>query len=396
MRTSTSPNGVLIVVALVAIGCRKTEYVDNNGAAIDEVETEVDTPEPMERTPLLPAGEVAGTTIVPTLDSPLENSGNAIWCATFQVAWNYACNDVGGGPLEVAGAEQVAKRLNDSPVTEATLPPGSYYAVAGATDEGVVEEIHQQMAKRFPDVEPPAFQGAQGLVAYAYLRAAAKFTTPFEKRTYPIEFTNAAGETVDVEGFCLYSGHDEEITHDQLSQVKVLFRESTDNPKSRRLTTFALDLTADQEETQVIVAVLPHADNLQAVLDNLEERTKAYKGKIRVSGADRLGIPNVLFHLKESFQQLTGPDKLIKNSEKLAGLFVDQAWQMIRFQLDESGAIVESEAALATAAEAAYEEQNVDYIADRPFLVVMKRRGEKYPYFVGWFGNAELLEVRGK
>lgn len=86
MRTSTSPNGVLIVVALVAIGCRKTEYVDNNGAAIDEVETEVDTPEPMERTPLLPAGEVAGTTIVPTLDSPLENSGNAIWCATFQVA----------------------------------------------------------------------------------------------------------------------------------------------------------------------------------------------------------------------------------------------------------------------------------------------------------------------
>ncbi|WP_425397684.1 hypothetical protein [Aeoliella sp.] len=371
---------ILLVLASIAVGYWVVRRGDSDR---------------IEWPPLKNASEVAGTTIVPTLDTPLEDAGNAIWCATFQVAWNLACDDVVGGPLEVAGAESVAQRLNDSPVTKAVLPPGSYYAMAGAPEDGAVEEIHAEMAEKFPGVEPPTFEGAQGLVAYAYLKVAAEFTTPFEDRRRPIEFIDGAGQKTPVEGFSLYHGHDHGITYDQLEQIKVLFRETSQDPESRHLETFAIDLTADQDDTQVIVAVLPHADNLQAVLDNLEQRTSDYEGATEIRDGDTLGVPNVLFNLQETFNQLTGEDRLIENSTKLQGLFIDQAWQMIRFSLDKSGAIVESEAVLKAATAAApMQERFYDYIADRPFLVVMKRRSEKYPYFAAWFGNAELLEAR--
>ncbi|HQX51027.1 MAG TPA: hypothetical protein PLR25_14030 [Planctomycetaceae bacterium] len=40
--------------------------------------------------------QLAETKIVPTLNTPLGKSGNAVWCATFQVAWNRAKDKVIG------------------------------------------------------------------------------------------------------------------------------------------------------------------------------------------------------------------------------------------------------------------------------------------------------------
>lgn len=36
------------------------------------------------------------------------------------------------------------------------------------------------------------------------------------------------------------------------------------------------------------------------------------------------------------------------------------------------------------------------FIVDRPFLIVMKRRTAKEPYFVARIENVELLELRGE
>lgn len=377
-RTSARLLASCLAPVIVVLGCSRAEERE---------------PDLIDWPPLKSASQVAGTTIVPTLDTPIVNSGNAIWCATFQVAWNRACEEVVEGPLLLAHAEEITKRLNNSPVTEAVLPTDSYYVAAGDPKEGIVEEIHVEMAQRFPDVEPPLFENAQGLVAYAYLSAAAKFTTPFEQRTRPIAFTDTAGKETSVEGFCLYHGHDEAITHKQLSQANVLFRQRDKAADSRYISAFAIDLTADQDDIQVVVAVLPHSDSFHAMIEDIKKRTKAYEDSSRIREADTLAIPNVLFNLKEEFDQLIGPDKLILDSKKLKGYFISEAWQMIRFSLDKSGAIVESEAALA---DEAAEDQFYSYVADRPFLVLMKRRSASLPFFAAWIGNAELLEKREK
>ena len=141
----------LLAVGCVTLGCQKA------GERSDYQPRQV---------PTISSTELTGTAIVPTLDTPLANSGNAVWCATFQAAWNHARDDVIRDRLRIANAQPVADRLNESPVTKAALPPGSYYAVAGRLEDGIVEAIHKDMRRQFPGVPLPAFDGAAGFVAY--------------------------------------------------------------------------------------------------------------------------------------------------------------------------------------------------------------------------------------
>ena len=101
--------------------------------------------------------------------------------------------------------------------------------------------------------------------------------------------------------------------------------------------------------------------------------------------ADVLLVPNVFFKLDHHFTELEGRDKIVLNAIG-RGLFVGVAFQGIGFRLDRSGAELESEAAI--------EVECVGLpppIFNRPFLIVMRRRGAEHPFFVMWVDNAELL-----
>ena len=141
----------LLAVGCVTLGCQKA------GERSDYLPRQV---------PTRSSTQLTGTAIVPTLDTPLATSGNAVWCATFQAAWNHARDDVIRDRLRIANAQPVADRRNDSPITEAALPPGSYYAVTGRLEDGIVETIHQDMRRQFPGVLLPTFDGVAGFVAY--------------------------------------------------------------------------------------------------------------------------------------------------------------------------------------------------------------------------------------
>ena len=61
------------------------------------------------------------------------------------------------------------------------------------------------------------------------------------------------------------------------------------------------------------------------------------------------------------------------------------AMQTIRFRLDRSGAELASEAQMPCKPSATH------FVCDRPFLIVVKKRGAEHPFFVMWVDNAELL-----
>ena len=340
--------------------------------------------------PQVSTDQTEGTTIVPTLDTPIDGSSNVLWCATFQLAWDHACNDVVGEPIGLTGAEQVTSRLNSNTVREADLPPGSFYATAGMTDQGIVEQIHADMGKQFPNHELPPLEstpGQRAMIAYAYLNSRVKFTTPYEE--CQMNFTDAAGEKHRVDGFMLHDGPDYELHNKQLKQIKVLYQlpaEASEDSYSSELAEFALDLTADQAEDQVIVAVLPRGESLAATIARVNEQIASHASENYDPNFVR--VPNVMTNLRHTFDELIGTDITITNAGELQGCYVAQAWQSIQFRLDKSGAVVISEAEIETpAAEALYY-----HIVERPFLVLMKRRNASQPYFAAWVENVELLE----
>ncbi len=59
---------------------------------------------------------------------------------------------------------------------------------------------------------------------------------------------------------------------------------------------------------------------------------------------------------------------------------------VLRFRLDRSGAQLNSEARMRIRCVGRH------YIFNRPFLLYMKKRDAKTPYFVMWVENAELLK----
>lgn len=366
-------NGVafLSVMAGLPAGCKQASY------------------QPVEARPVSTV-DLESTSVVPTLDTPLAKSGSAVWCATFQVAWNHLRDDVFHEPPKVANADDVIDRLNQSPVTNDVLPAGTYYAAAGRHSDGVVERIQREMAKRFPSARVPGFEGTTGFVTYSYLESVVRFTTPFCNTWRPIRFRDSSGKIHRVAGFGVYEGRDWDLVAKQAAQVKVLFAESEkEDSGSGAMKSFALDLTADQSQQQVLLAVMPRAGSLQKTLDDLDRRIAEWKPREderELSDVDTLAIPNVVFHLEHQFAELQGKEKEILNPGEFRGLFIAQAQQSIQFRLDRGGAVVVSDAGAAAGAIPRL------FVVDRPFLIVIRKRSEKHPYFVAWIDGAELLE----
>jgi hypothetical protein len=315
------------------------------------------------------------TVIVPTLDSPVPANRSAIWCASFQLAWNRFKNDVTRGPVQIQNAEEVANRLNHAELSEDDLDPTAYFAGAGLARDGIVAKIQNEMAAKFPDVPRPDLGDVSGgAVAFAYLRAQVKYTHAFTDYTERFYFRSSAGDRVAVRSFGIRLGDPQALR----DQVQILFKEGEE---------FALDLCRHSAPNQVVLAQVPWQGTLQATLARLREKTAAKQASTRSPGPhDTLQVPAMDWHFDHRFRELEGRDKVLLNPS-LQGLYVDTARQRVRFRLYRSGAEMEAEAHLKAKSAGPLEY----YGFNQPFLLCMQKRGANQPFLVLWVDNAELL-----
>jgi len=326
------------------------------------------------------------TVIVPTLDTPIPEGKNAIWCASFQIAWNKLKTDVAKGPVQIQGAEEIAKRLNDSTVTEADLPEGSYYAAAGLSRDGIEKTIQSEMRRRFPRWQSPepTPDPNRTAVAYAYLESEVAFETLFDELEEPLTFTDSQGRASKLGAFGITRKTIKEHRDHRLSwQIRVLAAKSPDE--------FAVQLLGMDDATQLILIRLPRAGTLADCVRNAESLFKV--GPVRSVG-DTLTVPVMNWQIDHHYRQLEGSERLIRNAP-LPDSFLAVAYQLVRFKLDRSGAVLKSEALLvAKGPDGATDPIELDFT--RPFLILLKKRGAAQPFFVMWVDNAELLQKWGE
>jgi hypothetical protein len=74
---------------------------------------------------------LADTAVVPTLDTPIARESNAVWCATFQLAWQQLRRT----GLHECADQPTAQRLNAATIDPACLPADARIAV-GAGEAG--------------------------------------------------------------------------------------------------------------------------------------------------------------------------------------------------------------------------------------------------------------------
>ncbi|MCY3021904.1 MAG: hypothetical protein NTW87_23075 [Planctomycetota bacterium] len=329
------------------------------------------------------------TVFVPTLDTPMPPGKNVIWCSSFQIAWNKLRNDVIKAPVEVKGAEAIAKRLNNAPQSENDLAPDSYFAAAGFVKDGITDQIAKGMAKEFAAAPTPQFDAPpEALVAYAYLAANVDFTIPFFENRKDLVFKDSNGKETRVSSFGVRP-EDDYAYFGLRKQVGLLFvRMAAEG--FRKLEEFAVDPCNGSSPYQLVLACVKPEGTLGetvAALDKKAAEAAGTRDRETLGPNDVLLVPNAFWEITHRFRELEGKERLLLN-QGFEHYYVDTALQTTRFRLDRSGAELSSEAKMFLRPFPSY------YVFNRPFLIIMRKRGAAQPFFVMWVDNAELLEKR--
>lgn len=333
--------------------------------------------------------ELNATVVVATLDAPIPNGKNAIWCASFQSAWK-ALEELAGESIAFEELPGVGKSLNDATDPLPHVPEGSLYVAAGWNQNGIINQIQNDLKQRFPNKTPPTFPGIlpESLVAYAYLEAIVKFSLPYDQSKRPLVFTESGGKKVEVESFGLSAANHN--GKDKLwDQPHVLFRKGEPDEHNFE---FAIDLCSNSFPSQIVVARTARESTLAAALAHIEKEIAETRDLVgleavrlhKIQSIDTLLVPDFHWAIANHLAELEG--KTFTN-KKLKAQRMGVAQQDILFRLDKSGAALRSEAksyetGIATA-----------FFLDRPFLVYMKKRGAEMPYFAMWVDNAELMRL---
>ncbi len=329
------------------------------------------------------ATELRGTIVAPHLEAAIGSGRNVLWCGTFQLAWNEAC-DVAGGQLQLDPPSQVADALNRKGFSRDDLDDASYVAVAGLVRDGVFERIDRQLNARFGGRARPALKPRreitarpQDMVAYAYLFKHLEFATPFERLDTPLEF---AGSSVASFGM---GWKPNEAREAMAQQVEILHYAGKDD--------LVIELKTKSQGDHLILAKIQPEATMAETIASAQARI-AKRAPVTAQGDDVLMVPRVNFDITRDYSELTGRRLVPTKAGMADDLQLLSAVQGICFEMDEKGVRLKSEATMrfGCAASARVRPEHI-MIFDRPYLILMVRTGARAPHFALWVANPELL-----
>ncbi len=249
--------------------------------------------------------------------------------------------------------------------------------------------IASEMKQRFPDAPPPRLNGSpQDIITYAYLAANVAFRYPYDPDAGPFPFyEDGRDPPVMVKGFGFARHHGAPPHRNWIRQVGVLFVKNMGSIEESAPPQFVLDLDQTSTPYQLLLARIAPETTLGATIHEMEAHIAAYAAEREqpdtITG-DELYVPFLDWRVKHRFHELEGSDKAFQNPG-FEGFHIDEAHQMVDFQLDQGGARLTSEAVIHVRSGPRR------FAFESPFLVLLRVRGEKLPFFVTWIQNAELL-----
>jgi hypothetical protein len=326
-----------------------------------------------------PAENFTATSVTPHLGQPIEGGKNILWCGTFQLAWNEACQ-LFGGDIKLADANPLVTALNRHEFTRESLDEGSYVARVGFVRSNIYEMVERELAKFGGTLKPPLLPpkrmtpGPDDFIAYAALYKRLQFETPFERLDSPLVFGGAKVSAFGITGARASSNlYSQILIHDYIDT-----------------TNFVIELQTKSSADRLLLAIVPSGQMLVQTVADVRRRVRDDKVE-RATEGDVLQVPRLAVDVTRTYREI---ERQIVVSPRpfSTEMYLLSAVQRTRFEMNEKGVELESEAhtSFGCAKNAEPERRHV-MIFDRPFLIILERNGAKMPYFALWVANAELL-----
>jgi hypothetical protein len=321
------------------------------------------------------------TTVTPHMEVPVTAGQNIVYCSTFQIVWNNLKDDIVGSDIRLEEQLDLVDHLNNSPSTAADMPAGDYLAMVDYGSGEFVDRLNRALREKFGPNAPQLerrYSCDDVIVAYAYLEKSLRFARPFDAFTEPMSFwSDDTRRFVDGFGIGGYS----QARHGELrDQVEILDYQGARD--------FVIRLRSTNPDDEIVLAHIRPEETLRATYELVEERVESAVPAY-MEERDVLMIPKLAISADHSYDSLLG---LFLRNKGFEEYFVDEARQVINFGFDELGASVDSESRLVLKKGPGPEYKRLVFSGS--FLVYMKTKGAKYPYFAVWVDNEDLMIAR--
>ena len=327
--------------------------------------------------------------VVPTMLDEIKN--DSAYCPTFQIVWNelsdYFCD---GKKVEMLnGTNSLIENLNERTFEKTDLSDDYYYVKVGKSVLSVKKEIEDGIKDKFNETsdildmvawvddsgEDFNIDAYEKYVFYSMLKREFTFNEPFDV----INENGIFKDFTNVKYFGINSDSDSKLR----DQVDVLFYEDYNN--------HSVLLNTKQGDEVILLRVSDNSfKNFDEVYKYLEIKTNEFEGEREFVKDDELTVPNIKFDVLKKYNELIG--KTFNSNEGVIREISD-ALQTIRFEIDNEGGKIKSEAIIAVKMSAIIlprEKRNFSY--DDTFYLMLKENGKDKPYFMVRVDNIELFQ----
>ncbi|MFH1508187.1 MAG: hypothetical protein ABIG46_07175 [Candidatus Omnitrophota bacterium] len=325
---------------------------------------------------LLNSKKLMLTNVTALLEVPVAKGKSNIFCAGFNMAWDILAEDVFDQPFKVEGDPEMIQLLNNKAISKRDIPDKDYFVIAGLKEEGIERRLLKGERDKFGNDMPVDIRldNHNDIVVYAHFIKEPKFTYEFESLEEPVMFNGFSA----VSAFGILNYDYGEASQNVGKQVSVFdYQDDKD---------FIILLKTNIENEQLILAKTAPQKTLLETVNNVLSRVKKNQPSDLVKG-DTLQIPKIDFNLSHNFEELSG--KYISNVV-LRNPLIAKALMIVRFKFNQEGGMQNSDLGVGTLGMSTTVKQK-KLIFDKPFLVMLKLRDAKLPYFAMWAGNSELF-----
>ncbi len=325
-----------------------------------------------------PVTEPSSSDYMITFEDPAQND---YWVCTFQLLWNDLMDKIVKGPVQfTAGNPKIADILNRQGFKEIMLSPDSYYKVMDHPSVALKKQIEAETLKRFNEKSDilhlfrfPEKPDMNSYFLYTMLVKKFEFVPVFDELT-PSGFNN------DGQKYKFF-GVDQKSAPDIRKNVHVLFYENENE--------YAIKLKNNQKE-DVILYRTDSDKNFDELYRSLENRFKTLG--VGFGSQDTLRVPFI------KVDKTVYYDILCNKAIKGTNFTISKAIQTIKFDMDNKGGKLKSEAAMMVTSSALPGKMPTvrHYNFDKNFVLFMKESEKTKPYFALRVKNAQFLVPAGE
>jgi len=290
---------------------------------------------------------------------------NNIWISTFQLAWNEFKENVVGKNIEFEDeSSKIANELNKNIFTKEMLSENSYYISVEKTSPELREKLLKDINEKFGIKDNSILNEVNfdtignSYTIYSLLVKNFEFITPFDK----LEKSKFGNYDELVEYFGINNASDETMANN----VEVLFY--------NRKNDFAVKLNTKQND-EIILYRTDNNSSFDNLYKEIIEKNKVFNGKRNFTKDDELKIPYIKVNTIINYDELCG--KFIKGTN---GMYIANALQNVKFNLNEKGGNLISESAIKSEYNLENENSRYFYFTDN-FIIFLKEKNEENPYF---------------